>query len=120
VRNGNEVAVTRVMTDRRLHPRSVFLAPASAQLRITIDAEIESWHGTHAVVISSSASTCGDELLVRVRADNDAVVSWAATVMACEPIVGQPAARYRVSLSLTPALSPAHADGVPVVSTNFL
>lgn len=106
------------MTDRRLHPRSVFLAPASAQLRMTVDAEIESWRGTHAVVISSCASSCGDELLVQVMADNDAVVSWDATVIACEPIVGQPAVRYRVSLSLTPVHSPAHADGVPAISTN--
>jgi len=106
------------MTDRRLNPRSVFLAPASAQLRMTVDAEIESWRGTHAVVISSCASTCGDELLVQVMADNNDVVSWAATVVACEPIIAPPAVRYRVSLSLTPAQSPAHADGVAVASTS--
>jgi hypothetical protein len=107
------------MTDRRLHPRSIFLAPASARLRMTVDAEIESWRGTHAVVISSCASACGDELLVQVMADNDAVVSWDATVIACEPIIGQPTARYRVSLSLTPAQSPEHADDVSISSTNL-
>ena len=102
------------MTDRRLYSRSVFLAPAKAQLRVTADAEIESWHGTRAVVISSCASTYGDELLVQVMTDDNEVVAWAATVMACEPIVGRPAARYRVTLSLTPSHSPAHAEGVPV------
>jgi hypothetical protein len=102
------------MTDRRLHPRSLFLAPASAQLRVTADAQIESWRGTRAVVISSCPSTCGDELLVQVMADNGDMVRWAATVTACEPIVGRRPARYRVILSLTPAHSPAHAEGVPV------
>lgn len=85
---------------------------------MTADAEIESWRGTRAVVISSCASTCGDELLVQVMADNSDVISWAATVMACEPIIDRPAARYRVTLSVTPAHSPAHADGVPVGSTS--
>jgi hypothetical protein len=102
------------MTDRRLHPRSIFLAPASAQLRMTADAQIESWYGTHAVVISSCASTCGDELLVQVMADNGDVVSWAATVTACGPIAGRSPARYRVTLSLTSAHSPADAEGVPI------
>ena len=82
--------------------------------RRTADAEIESWHGTRAVVISSCASTYGDELLVQLMTDDNNVVAWTATVMACEPIVGRPAARYRVTLSLTPAHSPAHAEGVPV------
>lgn len=102
------------MSDRRLHPRSVFLAPASAQLRITVDAEIDNWLGTHAVVISSAACACGDELIVQVVDDDSHTTCWTATVQGCEPIIGPPPLRYRVSLSLTPVHMPAHADGVPV------
>ena len=101
------------MSDRRLHPRSVFLAPASAQLRITVDAEIEHWLDTRAVVISSSPCTCGDELLVHSLDDNGQMTSCTAKVMACEPILGHPA-RYRVSLALTAAPAPARLDGAPV------
>lgn len=102
------------MSDRRLHPRSVFLAPASAQLRITVDAEIEHWLDTRAVVVSSSACACGDELLVHSLDDNGEVTSCTAKVMACEPILGHPT-RYRVSLALTPAYTAAAPlDGVPV------
>jgi hypothetical protein len=101
------------MSDRRLHPRSVFLAPASAQLRITVDAEIDHWLDTRAVVISSSACACGDEVLVHSLDDNGQVTSCTAKVMACEPILGHPT-RYRVSLSLTPATASASFDGVPV------
>jgi hypothetical protein len=101
------------MTDRRLHPRSVFLTPASAQLHLTVDGEIESWRGTRAVVISSCASTCGDELLVHVMSDNQDMTCFAGTVTACEPVLGQPAVRYRLSLSLVPAHLPARPDGVP-------
>ena len=101
------------MSDRRLHPRSVFLAPASAQLRITVDGEIEHWLDTRAVVISSSACTCGDELLVHSLDDNGQVTSCTAKVMACEPILGHPA-RYRVSLALIAAPASARLDGVPV------
>jgi hypothetical protein len=94
------------MTDRRLHTRSVFLAPANAQLRITVDSEIESWRGTRAVVISGCASACGDELRVQIVED-DEITCWAATVTACEPLIGQPVVRYRLSLSLAPATLPA-------------
>lgn len=90
------------MTDRRLHPRSVFLAPAAAQLRITVDAQIEHWRETHAVVISSSACALGDTLLVHSVVDNGQVTRCTGTVMTCEPTAGHPP-RYRVSLSLTPA-----------------
>ena len=111
---GNEVAVTRVqMSDRRLHPRSVFLKPASAQLRITVDAEIEDWLDTHAVVISSSACAFGDELLVHSLVDDSHVTWWTATVTGCEPLLGHPV-RYRVSLSLIPAHALAGLDGVSV------
>jgi hypothetical protein len=99
------------MTDRRLHSRSVFLTPANAQLRLTVDGEIESWRGTHAVVISNCASVCGDELLVHVMSETHDVTRWRAIVMWCETIIGQPVARYRLTLSLTPA----PGDGVPAV-----
>ena len=90
------------MTDRRVYPRSVFLAPAHAQLRITVDAYIEHWRDTHAVVISSSACARGDELLVHSVVDDGEVAFCTGTVMECEPTIGPPT-RYRVSLSLTPA-----------------
>jgi hypothetical protein len=112
--HGNEVALASAMTDRRLHPRSVFLAPASAQLRMTTDGEIESWRGERAVVITSCASTCGDELLVQVMTGNE-MTCWTATVTACEPIVGQPVVRYRLNLALAPVHStPAHREIAPV------
>jgi hypothetical protein len=101
------------MSDRRLHPRSVFLAPASAQLRITVDADIEQWLDTRAVVISSSACACGDELLVHSLDEGREVTFCTATVLSCEPIGGHPT-RYRINLYLTPARAPAHLDGVPV------
>ena len=101
------------MSDRRLHPRSIFLAPASAQLRITVDADIEQWLDTCAMVISSSACACGDELLVHSLDEGREVTFYTATVLSCEPIVGHPT-RYRINLSLTPARAPAHLDGVPV------
>jgi hypothetical protein len=111
---GNEVAVTACsMSDRRLHPRSVFLAPASAQLRITVDADIEQWLDTRAVVISSTACACGDELLVHSLDEGGEVTFCTAIVVSCEPILGNPT-RYRISLSFTPAHAPAHLDGVPV------
>jgi hypothetical protein len=90
------------MTDRRFHPRSVFLAPADAQLRITVDAQVEHWRDTHAVVISDSACARGDELLVHSVADEGEVTFCMGTVTGCEPTVGHPT-RYRVSLSFTPA-----------------
>jgi hypothetical protein len=101
------------MSDRRLHPRSVFLAPASAQLRITLDADIEQWLDTSAVVISSSACACGDELLVNSLDGDSHVTSRTARVMTCEPLAGHPA-RYRLSLALTPIRAAAQIDGVPV------
>jgi hypothetical protein len=84
-----------------------------AQLRITFDAEIEHWFDSRAVVISSSACACGDELLVHSLDDNGQMSSCTAKVMACEPILGHPA-RYRVSLALTTAPAPARLDGLPV------
>lgn len=101
------------MNDRRLHPRSIFLAPASAQLRITVDAKIEHWLDTRGVVISSSACACGDELLVHSLDDNGQVICCTARVLACETILGHPT-RYRVSLSVTPARAPTRLDGVPI------
>lgn len=94
------------MTDRRLHARSVFLAPADARLHLTADGEIESWADTRAVVVSSSASQCGDELLVHVISESRDVTCWTAIVLWCETMIGQPGARYRLTLSLTPA--PTH------------
>jgi hypothetical protein len=102
------------MSDRRLHPRSVFLAPASAQLRVTADADIESWFDTGAVVISSGACACGDELLVQIINDHGRVICWTATVLGCEPLIEPAPVRYRVSLSLTAVHEAAHLDGVPV------
>jgi len=101
------------MSDRRLHPRSVFLAPASAQLQITLDADIEQWLETSAVVISTSACACGDELLVHSLDGERHVTSCTARVMTCEPLIGQPT-RYRLSLALTPLRAAAQIDGVPV------
>jgi hypothetical protein len=101
------------MSDRRLHPRSIFVAPASAQLRITLDAYIEQWLDTSAVVISSSACACGDELLVNSVDGDSQVIARTARVMTCEPLAGHPT-RYRLSLALTPIRAAVHTDGVPV------
>ena len=84
-----------------------------AQLRITVDAEIEHWLDTRAVVISSNACACGDELLVHSLDDNGQMSSCTAKEMACEPILGHPA-RYRVSLALPAAPVLARLDGLPV------
>jgi hypothetical protein len=82
-------------------------------LRITVDAEIEQWLDTHAVVISSSACACNDELLVHCLEDGGQITFCTARVLSCEPILGNPT-RYRINLSFTPARAPAHLDGVPV------
>lgn len=100
------------MSDRRLHPRSVFLAPAGAQLRTTVDAEIAQWHDARAVVIASRAYACGDQLLVH-RVDGEGhATSCAAVVVDCAPEAGRHT-RYRITLSLTPGRAPQRT-GIPV------
>jgi hypothetical protein len=101
------------MTDRRAYSRSVFLTPASAQLCVTVDGEIERWRAARAVVISSCAATRGDQLLVQIASDNDTTARWTATVMACEPIVDQATVRYRLLLSIGAARTPGRFDSVP-------
>lgn len=101
------------MTDRRLYPRSVFIAPANAQLRSTIDGEIERWDSTSVAVICDCASACGDELVVQVVAGTGETTRWAAMVLACEPVVNRPTTRYRWRLCLTRAHQTTSREAVP-------
>jgi len=101
------------MNDRRLHPRSVFLVPAGAQLRTTVDAEIAQWLDARAVVISSRAYACGDQLLVHRVDDEGRATCCTAAVVECVREAG-PSARYRITLSLTPERAPEPGAGIPV------
>ena len=96
---GNKVACVTGMTDRRRQPRSVFVAPAEAQVEVVVDAVIECWSAERITVISPNPALIGERFVISAP---DGQQPWEATVLSCEPVFSASALRHRLNLSIPP------------------
>jgi hypothetical protein len=106
---GNKVADVTVMTDRRRQPRSVFVAPADAQVEIVVDAVIERWSADHITVISPNPALIGDRFVISSQHLDQ---PWEATVLSCEPVFSALALRHRLNLSIPPDRTHKHTGPI--------
>ena len=96
------------MTDRRRQPRFLFLAPADANIQVTIDGDVERWQDGLAVIISAAAAAQGDEFVLQIDSPTGEPTTRVARVLGCDPIVVGDVLRFRLRLSTTP---PPSSDG---------
>ena len=96
------------MTDRRRQARFLFLAPADANIQVTIDGDVERWQDGLAVIISAAAAAQGDEFVLQIDSPTGEPTTRVARVLGCDPIVVGDVLRFRLRLSTTP---PPSSDG---------
>jgi hypothetical protein len=102
------------MMDRRRSPRYVLLATADAHTRTLSEALIESGDGDRFVVTTAHAGFKGEELVMRFSTPVDELTACAVRVVSSEPVTGEGAPRFRLTLSVVSVFTDRHGDSIQI------
>jgi hypothetical protein len=89
------------MIGRRRFTRYVLPVPADGHARTVSDCVVEQWDGESAVVVTSQAACCGDQLVMQFNSSSGASRLYQVHVVSCETDPRHGPVRFRLHVEVT-------------------